>query len=294
MIALTAQWEFMAKSWLVNVGIHVFVQVRLHILLQLDGLAEWMPAMAEQVSAILPSSFWNRKARLSLCLYQCSAIISSILLCLACARRARYATERGRAITCDGQHHARYFCVCGIRWTSPQVLPLVLELGQDIIWRVRRAVMVSVPLLTERMGVSYFEENLLELYLQARTKIALTNLVYLRMSMSCGCKYYEDLQRSNAIASIRITIVLSHQGLSGQRQRGASRRIRGIATTVQRVWSRLVAREGASAYSQLLRRIHVLPHPYCYPQRAQEAGQRRGKSWQRWTPCFTAAIAARI
>lgn len=26
--------------------------------------------------------------------------------------------------------------------------------------------MVSVPLLTERMGVNYFEENLLELYLQ--------------------------------------------------------------------------------------------------------------------------------
>lgn len=26
------------------------MQVRLHILLQLDGLAEWMPAMAEQVS----------------------------------------------------------------------------------------------------------------------------------------------------------------------------------------------------------------------------------------------------
>lgn len=49
-----------------------------------------------------------------------------------------------------------------------QVLPLVLELGQDIIWRVRRAVMVSVPLLTERMGVTYFEENLLELYLQVK------------------------------------------------------------------------------------------------------------------------------
>jgi len=29
------------------------VQVRLHILLQLDGLAEWMPAMAEQVGAEL-------------------------------------------------------------------------------------------------------------------------------------------------------------------------------------------------------------------------------------------------
>ncbi|CAM9338425.1 unnamed protein product [Discosporangium mesarthrocarpum] len=70
-------------------------EVRLHILHQLDGLAELMPAMADQV------------------------------------------------------------------------LPLVLELGQDIIWRVRRAVMVSVPLLTERMGVSYFEEHLLELYLQA-------------------------------------------------------------------------------------------------------------------------------
>lgn len=27
----------------------IFAQVRLHILLQLDGLAEWMPAMAEQV-----------------------------------------------------------------------------------------------------------------------------------------------------------------------------------------------------------------------------------------------------
>lgn len=32
----------------------VHVQVRLHILLQLDGLAEWMPAMAEQVSAVAP------------------------------------------------------------------------------------------------------------------------------------------------------------------------------------------------------------------------------------------------
>lgn len=30
--------------------------------------------------------------------------------------------------------------------------------------------MVSVPLLTERMGVNYFEENLLELYLQVRAK----------------------------------------------------------------------------------------------------------------------------
>lgn len=28
--------------------------------------------------------------------------------------------------------------------------------------------MVSVPLLTERMGVNYFEENLLELYLQVK------------------------------------------------------------------------------------------------------------------------------
>lgn len=30
--------------------------------------------------------------------------------------------------------------------------------------------MVSVPLLTERMGVNYFEENLLELYLQVMTR----------------------------------------------------------------------------------------------------------------------------
>lgn len=29
-------------------------QVRLHILLQLDGLAEWMPAMAEQVGSSYP------------------------------------------------------------------------------------------------------------------------------------------------------------------------------------------------------------------------------------------------
>lgn len=64
-----------------------------------------------------------------------------------------------------------------MRWTFAQVLPLVLELGQDIIWRVRRAVMVSVPLLTERMGVSYFEENLLELYLQVRAKIPPDNLI---------------------------------------------------------------------------------------------------------------------
>lgn len=48
----------------------------------------------------------------------------------------------------------------------------MLELGQDIIWRVRRAVMVSVPLLTERMGVNYFEENLLELYLQVCASVS--------------------------------------------------------------------------------------------------------------------------
>lgn len=30
--------------------------------------------------------------------------------------------------------------------------------------------MVSVPLLTERMGVNYFEENLLELYLQVMAR----------------------------------------------------------------------------------------------------------------------------
>ena len=50
--------------------------------------------------------------------------------------------------------------------------------------------MVSVPLLTERMGVSYFEENLLELYLQVRAKIPPDNLACLRTSVyeyvACG------------------------------------------------------------------------------------------------------------
>lgn len=56
-IALTTRWKCVAKAMPANFGIHVLVQVRLHILLQLDGLAEWMPAMAEQVSTILPLSF---------------------------------------------------------------------------------------------------------------------------------------------------------------------------------------------------------------------------------------------
>lgn len=38
------------------------LQVRLHILLQLDGLAEWMPAMAEQVSARFLCLFRHRQA----------------------------------------------------------------------------------------------------------------------------------------------------------------------------------------------------------------------------------------
>jgi serine/threonine-protein phosphatase 2A regulatory subunit A len=52
--------------------------------------------------------------------------------------------------------------------TQQQLLPLVVELGHDNIWRVRRAVMASVPLLAERMGVQYFEDYLLEMYMQVK------------------------------------------------------------------------------------------------------------------------------
>ncbi|CAM9700590.1 unnamed protein product [Chrysoparadoxa australica] len=48
---------------------------------------------------------------------------------------------------------------------ASQLLPLVQQLGHDGIWRVRKAVIESIPLLTERMGVQCFEENLLEMYL---------------------------------------------------------------------------------------------------------------------------------
>lgn len=37
----------------------LLIQVRLHILLQLDGLSEWMPAMAEQVRVWATSSRCN-------------------------------------------------------------------------------------------------------------------------------------------------------------------------------------------------------------------------------------------
>lgn len=47
--------------------------------------------------------------------------------------------------------------------------------------------MVSVPLLTERMGVSYFEENLLELYLQVGAKSPPKDW---HVSVSSGCECY--------------------------------------------------------------------------------------------------------
>lgn len=50
---------------------------------------------------------------------------------------------------------------------ADQLLPLVLELGHDDIWRVRRAVVASIPMITEKMGPAYFEEHLMDLYLQA-------------------------------------------------------------------------------------------------------------------------------
>ncbi|KAG5193166.1 protein phosphatase 2A regulatory subunit [Tribonema minus] len=50
---------------------------------------------------------------------------------------------------------------------ADQLLPLVLELGHDNIWRVRKAVMLSIPMLAEKLGVHYFEDHLLDMYLQA-------------------------------------------------------------------------------------------------------------------------------
>lgn len=69
----------MAEAMLLNFGIHVLVQVRLHILLQLDGLAEWMPAMAEQVSTNLPFSVLKAQGRPLVAagsFYQCIAIVT--------------------------------------------------------------------------------------------------------------------------------------------------------------------------------------------------------------------------
>eukprot|EP01084_Bolivina_argentea_P222700 376889_1 len=45
------------------------------------------------------------------------------------------------------------------------LLPLILEMGQSIVWRVRRAVLVAIPFLAEKMGKEYFEKNALALYL---------------------------------------------------------------------------------------------------------------------------------
>lgn len=124
-----------------------------------------------------------------------------------------------------------------------QVLPLVLELGQDIIWRVRRAVMVSVPLLTERMGVNYFEENLLELYLQVcRTD----------GSRDGGVRFSNVMMWSSS-EHTRISQSCLDSGVSGQRQRGASGRIRRITATVQSLRCGLVARESSPAYPWFLR-----------------------------------------
>lgn len=150
------------------------------------------------------------------------------------------------------------------------MLPLVLELGQDIIWRVRRAVMVSVPLLTERMGVNYFEENLLELYLQVKAQ------GYSSFFRTCVC----ILAVVWLLSQSEAPYICRPPGLPGQRQRGTSRRIRRIATTVQSMRGRLVTGEGATAYSRFLRRVNVLPDPDRHPQRPEKAGQRRGEERQ--------------
>jgi serine/threonine-protein phosphatase 2A regulatory subunit A len=50
---------------------------------------------------------------------------------------------------------------------AEQLLPLIVELREDNVWRIRKAVMIRLPLLAERMGVQYFEEHLLETYLAA-------------------------------------------------------------------------------------------------------------------------------
>ncbi|CAM9960213.1 unnamed protein product, partial [Phaeothamnion confervicola] len=47
------------------------------------------------------------------------------------------------------------------------LLPLVLELGQDGVWRVRQAVVQAIPLLAEKLGATFFEEHMVDLYLKA-------------------------------------------------------------------------------------------------------------------------------
>lgn len=75
--------------------------------------------------------------------------------------------------------------------------------------------MVSVPLLTERMGVNYFEENLLELYLQVMTRpqqLYEASLFYCFSRVetplhSCWCRYRCSVCSASASAHAFLCLV---------------------------------------------------------------------------------------
>jgi len=55
--------------------------------------------------------------------------------------------------------------VVGPRFLETSVLPQLLTLGNNPLWRVREQVIAQLPLLAEQLGAQAFEEHLMDLYL---------------------------------------------------------------------------------------------------------------------------------
>jgi len=113
------------------------------------------------------------------------------------------------------------------------ILPILIELAHDANWRVRKAVIGCLPLLAESMGVDYFDNNLLDLYLQAYTDRvyevrAGASQGLSKLSKVCGVDWLEKqafprikfFYENSHFYLIRITVIcavktLAQDGVSG-------------------------------------------------------------------------------
>ena len=53
--------------------------------------------------------------------------------------------------------------VIGVELLSQSLLPAIIDLSEDSKWRVRVAIIEHIPMLAEKLGISFFNEKLTSL-----------------------------------------------------------------------------------------------------------------------------------
>jgi len=77
------------------------------------------------------------------------------------------------------------------------LLPIILKLREDENWRIRKAVVETLPVLASSLGIEYFESKLMDMYFSAfhdricEVRLAATNTLH-KLSKVAGGVWMQD------------------------------------------------------------------------------------------------------